>query len=120
MTAPGEQGTYTLSGTVRNDATLGLVVDWADPSGRSGTVQLSQLPLPTNVVPVALQRDTVITSTAGLPEPPVGTVLKRPTGPAVVERTVNGWLIANAQGVTPTAWSNLTGQWKLIYIGTGV
>lgn len=119
--APGDLAKYTFGGPIRNDATLGLVVDWQTAAGGSGSAQLAQLPPPTDIQPAAAQRDAVITAPTS-PEPPIGTVLLRQTPRIIAVRTANGWVGRNAvngNDVGPAQWSDLTGQFKIIWLGTG-
>ena len=125
MTAPnpGDQASFAFGGTVRNDATLGLVVDWTTIGGQSGSAQLAQLPPPTSVTPTAYQRDAMLTI-PGTGEPtttqvPNGSVLKRTAPAGLAFRTPNGWRVADAQGDRLTEWfgASIAGTWKLIWVG---
>jgi hypothetical protein len=119
---PGDIARYAFGGPVRNDATLGLVVDWTTLSGGSGSAQLSQLPPPVDVQATAYQRDAVILSGPGTTEPttaqvPLRSVLMRAQPPALAYRVAQGWRIADAQGDRIADWSALTGNWRLIWVG---
>ena len=119
---PGDTARYAFGGTIRNDATLGLVVDWSTSTGTSGSAPLSNLPPPVDFTPTAYQRDAVIQSGPGTTEPtvtqvPLKSVMMRAQPPALTYRVAQGWRLADAQGDRIVDWSGLTGNWRLIWVG---
>jgi hypothetical protein len=119
--APGDIARYAVGGTVRNDPSLGPVVDWVTSSGGSGSTQLAQLPPPTDILPATAQRDAVIVGGQGT-EPPIGSVLLRQTPRTIAFRTPAGWIAHTAGGATfgPGAWLDVpAGNWKIIWLGGG-
>lgn len=121
--APGDRARYAIAGTVRNDATLGLVVDWVDASAGSGTVPLNILPPPTDVQPATLARDAIVQGSGQGPEPPIGSVLVRQSPRAVAYRAPAGWfgdIVASDRHIGPGTWADIpAGAWKIVWLGSG-